>query len=60
MKADNLVRCTLRTDRELFRKFRFISASEGRSANKAIEQYMKQKVKEYEEEHGRIPDEADG
>ena len=52
---DLLVRYTLRVNRELFRKFRFIAEYEGRSANKEIEQYMKQRVKEFEQENGEIP-----
>ncbi|MCL2694821.1 MAG: TraY domain-containing protein [Clostridiales bacterium] len=52
---DLLVRYTLRVNRELFRKFRYIAEYEGRSANKEIEQYMKQRVKEFESEQGKIP-----
>ncbi len=33
---DKLLRYTLRVDRSLFRKFRYIAESEGRSANKEI------------------------
>jgi len=53
--TDNLVRYTLRVNREIFRKFRYVADSEGRSANREIEQYMKRRVKEFEEEHGEIP-----
>ena len=52
---DKLVRYTLRVDRELFRKFRYIAESEGRSANREIEQYLKKRVALYEEKHGKIP-----
>lgn len=38
---DKLLRYTLRVDRLLFQKFRYIAESEGRSANKEIEQYLK-------------------
>jgi len=43
----------------LFRKFRYIAEYEGRSANKEIEQYMKRRVKEFEEQHEviELPDE---
>lgn len=51
---DNLVRYTLRVNRILFRKFRYIADSEGRSANKEIEQYIKRRVAEYEKDHGKI------
>ena len=51
---DNMVRYTLRVDRELFRKFRYVADFDGRSANRDIEQYMKQRVKEFEIENGTI------
>lgn len=56
---DNLLRYTLRVDRELFQKFRYIAESEGRSANKEIEQYLKRAVSRYEKEYGEIPIEND-
>lgn len=52
--TDKLLRYTLRVDRVLFRKFRYIAESEGRSANKEIEQYLKKRVAEYESEFGTI------
>lgn len=51
---EKLLRYTLRVDRLLFKKFRYIAESEGRSANKEIEQYLKRCVSEYEKEHGKI------
>ena len=51
---DNIVRYTLRVDRDLFRKFRYVADYDGRSANRDIEQYMKQRVKEFEEKQGVI------
>lgn len=51
---DKLLRYTLRVDRVLFRKFRYIAESEGRSANKEIERYMKRTVAEYEKGNGKI------
>jgi len=51
---DKLLRYTLRVDRLLFKKFRYIAESEGRSANKEIEQYLKKRVAEYEKENGKI------
>ncbi len=51
---DKLLRYTLRVDRELFAKFRYIAESEGRSANKQIEQYLKKVVAKYESTHGEI------
>lgn len=49
-----LLRYTLRVDRILFQKFLYIAESEGRSANKEIEQYLKKRVAEYEKEFGKI------
>lgn len=51
---NKLLRYTLRVDRLIFRKFRYIAESEGRSANKEIEQYLKKRVAEYEKENGKI------
>lgn len=51
---DKITRYTLRVDRTLFKKFRYIAGYEGRSANKEIEQYMKRRVKRFEEENGEI------
>ena len=51
---DKLLRYTLRVDRVLFQKFRYIAESEGRSANKEIEQYLKRCVTEYENVNGSI------
>lgn len=52
--VDPILRYTLRIDRELFGKFRYIAESEGRSANKQIEQFMKRYVREFEAKHGEI------
>ena len=52
--VDKFLRYTLRVDRELFGKFRYIAKYEGRSANKEIEQYMKRCVQEFEEKNGEI------
>lgn len=51
---DKLLRYTLRVDRLLFKKFRYIDESEGRSAKKEIEQYLKKRVAEYKKEYGKI------
>lgn len=51
---DKLLRYTLRMDRVLFAKFRYIAEYEGRSANKEIEQMLKKRVEEFEKEHGKI------
>lgn len=52
--TDKLLRYTLRIDRELFRKFRYVAEYEGRSANKEIEQMMKKRVDEFEKKNGKI------
>lgn len=51
---DGLLRYTLRVDRLLFQKFRYVAEFEGRSANKEIEQYLKRRVAKYEKEFGEI------
>ena len=56
---DKLLRYTLRVDRKKKKKFRYIAESEGRSANKEIEQYLKRTVALYEKEHGKIEVEVD-
>ena len=55
---DPIVRYTLRVNRILFRKFRYIAEHEGRSANKEIEQYMKRRVQSFEDKHGVIEEQA--
>lgn len=52
--ADNIARFTLRVNKKLFEKFKYIAAYEGRSANKEIEQYIKRRVQKFEQEHGEI------
>lgn len=52
---EKLLRYTLRVDRKLFQKFRYIAEFEGRSANKEIEQFLKKRVAEFEKENGIIP-----
>ncbi len=51
---NNLLRYTLRVDRELFQKFRYVAEFQGRSANKEIEQFLKRHVAKFEQEHGPI------
>ena len=53
---EKLLRYTLRVDRLYFQKFRYIAESEGRSANKELEQYIKKRVAEFEAIHGSIED----
>ena len=56
---DNILRYTLRVDRGTFQKFRYIAESEGRSANRSLEQYIKKRVAKYEEDNGIIEIEED-
>lgn len=51
---NKLLRYTLRIDRRLFAKFRYVSEFEGRSANKEIEQMLKKRVQEFENANGEI------
>ena len=50
----NRLHFTLRVDKTLFNKFRYIAKMQYRSANKEIEQYLKRAVAKYEEENGKI------
>ncbi len=56
---DRLLRYTLRIDRELFSKFRYVAEYEGRSANKEIEQMIKTRVQVFENKHGKITEQND-
>ena len=49
-----LLRYTLRVDRLYFQKFRYVAESEGRSANKEKEQFIKKRVNEFEKINGTI------
>lgn len=54
MRNKNNKHLGIEVDPELHYKFRYIAESEGRSANKEIEQYLKKRVAEYEKEFGKI------
>lgn len=54
MAERDLVRYTLRIERELFKKFRYISDYDGRSANREIEMYIRRRVKDFEQKNGPI------
>ena len=51
---DIFLRYTLRVNKQLFGKFRYIAEYEGRSANKEIEQMMRKRVEKFENMHGDI------
>ena len=54
MKDKNILRYTLRVNKHLFKKFRYVAEYNGRSSNKEIEQLMKLTVEKFEEENGKI------
>ena len=45
---------TTRIDEELLKKLRYIAAYEGRTANNKINMLVRESVKQFEEEHGKI------
>lgn len=51
---EKLLRYTLRIDRRLFKKFKYVAEYEGRSANREIEQMIKKRVTEFEDENEEI------
>lgn len=51
---ENIVRYTLRTERELFKKFGYVCKYNCRSINKQIEKYMSKSVEDYERNYGEI------
>lgn len=50
----DLPRYTLRIPQIYLDKIRYIADENGRSANKEIEMMIKQRIKEYESENGKI------
>ena len=52
---DNLPRYTLRIPQVLLDKLGYIADYEGRTKNKEIEQLIKKRIAEFEEQHGEIP-----
>ena len=53
--SDNMVRCTLRVDKELYKKFSYIADYNARSINKEMIHLMKRSIAKFEKEHGEIP-----
>lgn len=51
---DNLFRYTMRIDKMLYLKFRYIADYSGRSVNKELEQMLKRRVEKFERENGEI------
>ena len=54
---DNLSRYTLRVEQELLDKLGYIAEYEGRTKNRELEQMIKKRIREVEEEHGAIEEE---
>jgi len=53
MKND-LPRYTMRINRELLDKLRYVAEYEGRTINKELEQLVKKRIETFEQEHGEI------
>lgn len=52
--GDSLPRYTLRIPQRLLDKIGYIAEYEGRTKNKEIEQLIKRRIEEFEEQHGKI------
>lgn len=52
---NNLFRYTMRIDKDLYLKLRYIAEYSGRSVNKEIEQMIKRRVQKFEKEVEKIP-----
>ena len=51
---NGLARYTLRVSKILLEKFGYIAEYEGRTKNRELEQMIKKRIAEFEEEHGKI------
>lgn len=51
---DNLSRYTLRVDQTLLDKLGNIAEYEGRTKNRELEQIIKKRIRDFEQEHGEI------
>jgi predicted DNA-binding protein len=51
---DTLSRYTLRVEQELLNKLGYIAEYEGRTKNRELEQMIKKRISEFENEHGKI------
>jgi predicted DNA-binding protein len=51
---DILSRYTLRVEQELLDKLGYIAEYEGRTKNRELEQMIKKRISEFENEHGKI------
>ena len=51
---DTLSRYTLRVEQELLDKLAYVAEYEGRTKNKELEQMIKKRIRDFEQEHGKI------
>lgn len=51
---DNLSRYTLRIDQALLDKLGYIAEYESRTKNRELEQMIKNRIRDFEQEHGEI------
>ena len=51
---DNKSRYTLRVDQDLLDKLGYIAEYEGRTKNRELEQILKRRIEQFENEHGKI------
>ncbi len=52
--SEYIARFTLRVNKNLLDKFGYIAEYEGRTKNKELEQLIKKRIRDFEEEHGKI------
>jgi len=52
--SDNKSRYTLRVDPILLEKLGYIAEYEGRTKNRELEQLLKRRIEQFEQEHGKI------
>ena len=52
--ADSLSHFTLRVSQELLDKLGYVAAYEGRTKNKELEQLIREHIRQFEVEHGKI------
>ena len=45
---------TIEAEKELLKKFEYISKQKGHSVDEEVQQKMKEKIEEFENEHGEI------
>ena len=51
---DELSRYTLRVEQKLLYKLGYIAEYEGRTKNRELEQMIKKRIRDFEQEHGEI------